>query len=232
MYNKPSEEELKANKKIKKALVIAIIATLVLIAYAGAVMVGNMTGPAYKFQKAVHSHIENAYWASTPELMENQIELAVRGMTDLGLTPDMYGKLMPWEQTPDWQMSYCYLHLQAIIDRCHEVIDWRTHQDLSNGQITDVYNQKMSNLHNFLFEGGWSDDIAKNAYYANFHAFYYIWCGVIGAAVFLLVGLAWLGVATSAMWDDEDLAFWVRIMGSVVIVVPIVLGAIAVTLGM
>jgi hypothetical protein len=202
LSNREKEEEL--DPKVEKAFAIAIFATVVLGIFISSVSVGNMVGPRYQYQKAVHSHMENAYGASTPELMESQLDLAMQGMRQLGLTEDLYGKLMPWQQTPDWRMDYCYLHIQAIIDRCHEVIDWRNHQDLSSGQVTDIYNQKMNNLRGFIIEGGWSDWIAQNAFYVNYHPFYYVWFGVIGAIATIFVVFAWIGFFATLSTESED----------------------------
>jgi len=225
-----TEKERQQERREKKSLIVAIVATAILGIFIGAVAVGNMVGPSYQFQKAVHSHMVNAYLASTPELMEDQIALAIQGTKDLGLTVDMYGKLMPWQQTPDWRMDYCYLHLQAIIDRCHEVIEWRNHQDLSSGQVTDVYNQKMNNLRNFIVEGGYSDYAAKGAFYVNFHSFYYVWWKAIGAVMFVFVIFAWAKVvATFSAGSEEPIeAIWFYVFGAVLAIMVIVGGAFAI----
>jgi len=223
--NREKEEEMDA--KVKKALAITIFATILLCIFIGSVAVGNMVGPRYQYQKAVHSHMENAYGASTPELMESQIDLAMQGMRQLGLTEDLYGKLMPWQQTPDWRMDYCYLHLQAIIDRCHEVIDWRNHQDLSSGQVTDIYNQKMNNLRGFIIEGGWSDWIAQNAFYVNYHPFYYVWWHIVGVIAGVFVVLAWIMAFAmlSAVSDDPIKLFWWYMLWLIITVAILIIAA-------
>ena len=225
-----AEKEKKQEQREKKSLIVAVVATAILGLFIGTVAVGNMVGPSYQFQKAVHSHMVNAYLASTPELMEDQIALAIQGTKDLGLTADMYGKLMPWQQTPDWRMDYCYLHLQAIIDRCHEVIEWRNHQDLSSGQVTDVYNQKMTNLRNFIVEGGYSDYAAKGAFYVNFHSFYYVWWKAIGAVMFVFIIFAWTKVLVtfSAGAEEPVEAIWFYGLGAIVSIMVIVGTAFAI----
>ena len=223
-YQQNVEKEKQQERKEKKSLIVAIVATVILGLFIGAVAVGNMVGPSYQFQKAVHSHMVNAYLASTPELMEDQIALAIQGTKDLGLTADMYGKLMPWQQTPDWRMDYCYLHLQAIIDRCHEVIEWRNHQDLSSGQVTDVYNQKMTNLRNFIVEGGYSDYAAKGAFYVNFHSFYYVWWKVVCSVILFFVAFAWVrALATFSGGSEEPVErFWWYLLFGIVTIMLLV----------
>lgn len=232
-YSYKVKEEERMNPKAKKSLIVAIVATAVLFMFVISVNVANVVGPNYQYEKTVHSHMVNAWAASTPELMENQIALAIQGMKQLGLTEDMYGKLMPWQQTPEWRMDYQYLHLQAIIDRCHEVIDWRNHQDLSNGQVTDVYNQKMNNLRSFIVEGGYSDYIAQSAFYVNLHPFYYVWWGAISAAIFVFVGLAWTktGIIFSAQSEESVDAIWFYVVWILATII-IVIGAFFVVMGM
>jgi hypothetical protein len=121
-----------------------------------------------RWNKEVHGHMENAYYASTPELMVKELSLAVKGMHNLGLGNDDYAYMQPWKQTPDHRMDYEYAHMQAIIDRANDVIKWRDSQgdNGSGAQLNDVYGQKVDAVRHFMKDdGGWSDDIAHGAYY-------------------------------------------------------------------
>lgn len=131
----------------------------------GALAYGAMV-PGYEYQTAVHSHMENAYFSNTPELMITELEAAKGGMHSLGLRNGTYGAFWGWEKTPDKKMDFQYAHIDAIIARAHDVATWRDTQSTNAGavQSTDVYNQKMDNLRNYLKADGWSDDIAKSAF--------------------------------------------------------------------
>ena len=126
-------------------------------------------------------------------------------------------------------MDYCYLHLQAIVNRSHEIIEWRDHQDLESGQVTDVYNQKMNNLRAFIVEDGWSDYIAKGAFYVNLHPFYYAWWGLIEGVALIFIIAAWSRVlATFAAEPEDPEELPARIVVYVVSLVFIVMVSIAI----
>jgi hypothetical protein len=141
-----------------------------------------------EYNKAVRGHIISAYWADTPELMIEELKAARQGMEDLGLTPDMYSDPRPWKQTPDRSMRYQYAHIDAIIERAYDVIEWREgHRQGHGGEINDVYGSKMRDLRDFIREDTWSDWIAKDTFYLHNYTWLSIWHKFAGWFVF-----AWL----------------------------------------
>ena len=184
-----------------RSVVYIVVGIILLGVFIGAIETYRWTTTEYEFNKKVHSHIDNAYWASTPELMKEQLQLVIDGMHGLGLEAGDNAKYLSWEKTPDWDMAYCYQHLEAIMDRCDEVINWRNSQDNTSGQVTDVYNQKMTALHDFLPEGGWSDEIAHGAFYVKYHPFLAFWYEMIAAL--------WIvGLVVLFSWRALRIAFW------------------------
>lgn len=176
------------------AIVMVVLITILSVVY-----VVDMIGPAYEFRKNVHGHMENAYYANSPELMMNELDKAVEGMCALNLENDMYGAFWPWEKTPDRRMDYQYKHLDSVYNRIAAVIDWRdkTYGNVSEPteQLGDVYEQKMDNLRGFLKEEGWSDWIAQDAYYVNNYLWIYlfwIWYGIL--LVVATVYITWFAI--------------------------------------
>ena len=181
------EERRKKQEREERNAKIKILATLVLCPLlCGIIIVSGVMGPGYTFQYKVHGHMENAYYADTPDLMIAELEKAKQGMKDLGLEEDMYGAFWPWGKTPDMRMDYQYKHIDAIIDRAWAVQEWINITYGENATTTeylgDVYEQKMKNVRKFIQDEGWSDDIAHEAYFVNYHIFYYFlpwWIGII-----------------------------------------------------
>jgi len=133
------------------------------------------------YNRAVHSHMENAYFANTPELMKKELLLSVSGMKELGLKEDMYSVVLPWEMTPEKRMDYQFSHLESIISRIDSVGEWRKNVYEKGGtqeSLGDVYEIKMDNLRNFLKEDSWSDWIAEGAFYANVYS-WFVWANIL-----------------------------------------------------
>lgn len=157
-------------KLIKKHFILACSLVILMLTMGIIVTCIKNFNTDVNYNRNVHSYMENAYYASTPELMIDQLEMAVKGMHKLGLTDNMYDTLLPWKQLPDHQMKYEYQHMQAIIDRANDVVAWREEQSHAQGgsQLGDVYGQKVDALRNFMKnDGGWSDKLAYAAYYVN-----------------------------------------------------------------
>lgn len=159
----------------------------------GALLIYGAIGPGYIYENTVHSHMENAYYAADPTTMKNELLLAVDGMKTLGLTKDKYGAFLPWNKVPKHSMEWQYKHMDSLIIRCDEFINWeRSLNTTSTAQVKDVYTEKLDNMRRFLQEDGWSDDIAENAFWLN----NFLW----------LVILTW---ATGVMGGILMLFFWV-----------------------
>jgi len=201
---KKKGDERKMEKGTIGIVVIVVSALIFGLGWA-AIAIGDMTGPAYKFNYAVHSHMENAYYSNEPTLMKSELLMAIDGMHELGLTDEMYGAYWGWDKVASMRMSYQYRHLNGIVERIDSVIQWRNEVYSSNsGQMPetlgDVYEQKMDNLREFLNDECWSDWIAHDAFYANFHLFYFlsgliILILIIQFLIFLIIG--WLIFTTN-----------------------------------
>jgi hypothetical protein len=177
------------------ALVVAAF-TIAAVTYAG-----DLTGPWYEYKTQVHSHMENAYWSADPYTMRNETQLAVAGMHALKLEPDMYGVFFSWDKTPDRQMAWQYKHMASVISRQGEFINWLEAQnDTTTQQFQDVYTAKLNNVREYIKnDGGWSDDIAQNTYYINYHVWYGFYSGIVVVLV-LLVALVVAIVAIAQQW--------------------------------
>lgn len=175
---------------MKKGIGWIVLGLLILIVPAVAISGYQTVGPYYEWNYEVHSHILNAYYANSPELMILELSACVQGMRTLGLTPEMYGAWLPWEKTPDIRMDYQYNHLNAIINRTKAVIEWRNLTYTTNGSapetLGDVYNEKMDNLRGFLVEDGWSDWISYQAFFVNEYLWVVIWNDIACWFVYLL----------------------------------------------
>jgi len=175
---------------------------------------GNMTGPSYTFNLKVHSYMENAYFANTPELMIQQLKQCREGMEELELTPNMYDAYFAWDKVPHRQMLYQYQHIDSIIARANAVIIWRNQNygndsaDMTPETLGDVYEVKMDNLRGFLQEEGWSDWIANGAYYANHYLIYYLGelIGLIWIIIWIvpMVSLGWYSIVKDDDWASEE----------------------------
>lgn len=170
---------------VKVSAILAILG-LTWIIGAGIYM---MVGPGYQFKNEVHGHMENAYVSNTPTEFIAELREAKQGMIDIGLKPEMYGAVLPWHKTADMRMDYWYRHIDGVIERAQSArVDCDPNRQ-SRDTLTDICEQKMTNLRTFLKEGGWSDEVPKEAYYANYYPLlYFNW--TIFWFVFILPALA------------------------------------------
>src|SRR3990167_5586926 len=171
-----------------KVLAVSVTASMI---FWPALAISKWTGPDYEFQYNVHSHMENTYFSYSPEIYIESLVKCKQGMMTLGLTNDTYGKYWSWEKTPDWRMDFQYRHIDGLILRGQELIQWRENNN-GTPTFTDVYNQKMQNIRNLLkADGDWSDDIAREAFWAQRPLYYFAWVWVI-LNIVLVIGLFFL----------------------------------------
>lgn len=149
---------------------VAVVICIVLcIAFAMITVSGLCIGSfdaGYKFNSKVHGYFENAYYASDPVTMRENIVKARDGMKTLELTDDMYGAWLPWDKTPDRKMMWQYQHIDSVLIRIDEFQKWESSQsNTGSQQMQDVYTQKLDNVRHFIKDdGGWSDWIARDAF--------------------------------------------------------------------
>jgi hypothetical protein len=197
----------KEKQKAKKMWTGIILVTTILIVLNMTVWYVDASGASFEFQNKVHSHMENAYYANSPELMKTQLQECVQGMRELKLTPDMYGAFMPWDRIPSKQMQYQYQHIDSIIQRVDYVIEWRDSMynnttGIQPEQLGDVYNQKMDNLRSFIKAEGWSDWIAHDAYYTNHYMWLYL-ISQISLMLFISIAIWFIYLAYSVLRYKE-----------------------------
>lgn len=152
---------------------------------------------SYEYDKTIGSHIDNAYEVNTPGRMISEIEKAKQGMLDAGLTPQDYGAV--FFKKPDNSMEFQYQFLDSIIERAKSVELWYNMtydgKQTSTESLGDVYEQKMDNLREFIMENGRSDWIAKEAWMAKNHIFWYfggyimLFLLLIAALSFVFLGM-------------------------------------------
>jgi len=189
---------------MKAVTFLALVAWAVLIITVIGTSWSDMTGPAYEFNREVHGHMENAYYANEPTLMKSELQKAIDGMRDLDLEPQMFGAFWGWDRVPNLRMSYQYDHLDGIMARINSTIVWynANYGPNSTGNpesLGDVYEQKMDDLRAFLQEDGWSDWIAHDTFYVNHHLFIYL------APLIYLAMIAVAGILSVIAWIAEDM---------------------------
>jgi hypothetical protein len=198
------------SRKGKRYLIAVILLVIASLTLPIGLAIGNMTGPAYTFNNKVHSYMENAYFANTPELMISNLQKCKQGMKDLGLTENMYDAYWQWDKVPHRQMAYQYQHIDSIISRANAVVQWRNENygnessGIPSESLGDVYETKMDNLRGFLQEDGWSDWIALGTYYSNYQLIYYLGelISIIWFLAFIIpaVLLGWITVHFDDDW--------------------------------
>lgn len=154
------------------------------------------------YNKQVHGHTVNAYWANTPELMVSELNQAKEGLHSYHLQGDEYSTLLPWEQTPDNRMDYQYALIDSVIERAQAVKADRDRQQQqgTSDQLGDIYETKMDNLRDFIGpnsdggSSGWLDETGHGAYVIHEHP-YYAWWNSWG----LVALLPWLGVVAAGI---------------------------------
>lgn len=162
-----------------------------------------------KWNQAVHGHIVNAYWSNSPELMIENLQKAKDGMRSLGLSEQDYGTVLPWQKTPDNSMAFQYKYLDSVIGRAQDVITWREEASHNPGtQTTDIYEQKMGNLREFISpnEGGtWGDDVGEAAWDTkNYPVLNWLFSWVVLVPYFFVaIGLIAWAIARG-IWLDEN----------------------------
>jgi uncharacterized membrane protein len=80
---------------MKKGLVWILVGLVILILPAALLSGYQTIGPNYQWNYEVHSHILNAYYANSPELMISELNSCEEGMRNLGLTAELYGAWLP-----------------------------------------------------------------------------------------------------------------------------------------
>ena len=173
---------------------VGIVASFLLLAVACVLVstVGYDITLGYQYNNEVHSHMENAFNAADPVTMRAEIISAEEGMRNLGLKPEMYDGLFPWEHTSDRQMKWQYTHLDSILTRLDEFQRWEDSQGTttSSQQMQDVYTSKLNNIRNFITQDGGSDWIAEGTFLV-YNGFAFIiagWLSILFFVCFAITG--------------------------------------------
>ena len=166
---------------------------LVIAAIGGFILWGSFV--SYEYDKAVGSHINNAYEMNTPERMITELKEAKAGMVELGLTEDMSSALI--FKKSDNSMKFQYEFIDSIISRAESVRAWYNKTYSENGtseSLGDVYEQKMDNIREFIMENGRSDWIANDAWMLNKNILFW------GIVPWAIIGILLLLGACCVVW--------------------------------
>lgn len=165
----------------KKNLVRPVVATLIFVMLFAATWIGTATAldVGYSYESEVGAHFDRAYTAQTPETFIDEIDLALRGMEEIGLEDDMSGRWFSWQQTPNRDVGWLVQWLNDMQDRAYAVIEWRDaifEDDTTNELMGDVYEDKMRHLREKFYRDVDATGplwIAGAAYYRVYHPLYY-----------------------------------------------------------
>jgi hypothetical protein len=150
----------------------------------------------YPYQKSIGTILDNAYDASTFELMKNYYIQAKNAMINQELTPNLYGKWFYWEKTPDWQMDYTYLYIDGLVSRCDYYINLTKTTNIS--PLTDVYDQMITNMRTESLRNGPVDWTAGPAWVIKYAPMYYwgwiVWAIIIACDVATIATLVLLAL--------------------------------------
>lgn len=210
MYDEKAEKY--QTKGLRFRFRVGVVTTILLFVSLAGTIMADWTGPDYQFRLHVRSHFENAYYAADPETMKSEIILAKDGMGELGLGPELNGGFWAWEKTPDNSMAWQYKHIDSVLIRIEEFVNWSNSQNgTGSQQMQDVYTSKLNNVRHFIKDdGGWSDDVAKNSYYTNYCPQYTVyfpilqWAWVVVACFYW--GLFYYWYTSVSYWMDRYLA--------------------------
>jgi len=154
---------------MSKSVLITVISIVVII-YAFGVWVD------YDYERRIGAFMNNAVDMNTPGRMLEQLDKAEAGMRAEGLVETDYGALIFKKE--DNSMRFQYQHIDSIRERINAVQTWLDQNYNNNTGTTetlgDVYEEKMTNLRNFIKEDVRSDWIAKRAWTIKHYPWYYI----------------------------------------------------------
>lgn len=175
--------------------IVGVILILAAIVLASATVITNVTDIGPKYQRTVHSYVDQAYWTNDPQLIKENLTKAVHGMHDLGLTDSMSWKLFSWDQLPSESMRAQYGQMQALINLCDKALAL----DPTSPNYSFNYVQATTQIHNTICtvatngdsHGNWCDEVANGAFWLNLYAWNCWQAYVIGLILFV-IGLALL----------------------------------------
>jgi len=157
---------------IKRGILGLIVFVVIGILFAASYEIG----PGYQYRREIGAHIDNAFDASTFEVMKDNLLRARAGMVASGLTDSDCGRAMYWEQTPDMCMAYTYQYLDGLVTRAQYYID--TFKANNTSQFTDVYTNAINNMRAEMHRNGPVDWAAGPAWQLE-HAGLYYWGSLV-----------------------------------------------------
>lgn len=155
----------------------------------------------YPYRMAIGAHIDNAYDASSFEVMRDNLLRAKAGMVAQGLEPTDCGRFFSWERTPDMCMEYTYQYIDGLVNRTEFYIGQMS--KLNQTQFTDIYTQAIENMRKEMNRNGPVDWAAYPAWILKYAPLYYwgrlVWLGIVA----LPIVTAALIIAFAERWIED-----------------------------
>jgi len=167
---------------------LGIIILICTIIFGVVVWMDGQTVVQKKYQVAVHSYVDQAYYTNDPVLIKENLTQAEQGMRDLGLTDSMSWKFWSWEQTPSESMKAQYGQMDAIIAQCNLAIADNPNNLSYTNRITQIHNTICTPKTNGDNSGAWVDQVAEGAFWLDLNA-WYAWQWQIVVGILLVIGV-------------------------------------------
>jgi len=152
----------------------------------GLFQLGFISGPEYTYRVNAGAHFDNAFDASTFDVMRDNLRLAITGLHALGLQSQDCGRAFSWERTQDWCMGYQYTYLEGLVNRTEYYI--RIFAENNTSPFTDIYTQSIANVRAEFGRNGPVDWVAFPAFLLKHHGLYY-WGGLVWIFLLIIGGL-------------------------------------------
>lgn len=186
--NRRKESDYERGERIGKRLIKVGILMVVAAAVLAIVFAAVFAITAeYQYRVSIGAHIDNAFDASSFEVMKDNLIKARAGMVAQGLEPTDCGRAFYWEQTPDMCMTYTYQYIDGLISRTDFYIEQMQTQNAS--KFDDVYTKAINNMRSEMNRNGPVDWAAEPAWMLKNYPLFYWNIGAIVALVLLPLGL-------------------------------------------
>lgn len=141
----------------------------------------------------VNSPYWSAYYSQTPEDYVANIQQMQQGIKNLGLDPDDYTTLLPWNQYEYYTIGAMTEYYDSLINRGEDTVTWKNdlYTNKTVSEITaDLYEEKIDNLR-YLMNDFRSVSYIKTAYQIKYASYYIygIWYAWVGILLWFALGI-------------------------------------------
>jgi hypothetical protein len=160
----------------------------------------------YQYEKAIGAHLNMAVDLISPEQILEELNATKAAMISEGLTPEMSSAWI--FKQPDNMMKFQYQHLDSIIARTQAVVEWKNkaYGNTTNNmpiETTDIYQQKIDNLRNYITQEVRSDWIAKGAWMLNKHNAFFVMTRILVPLLVFLLIISTIGLMILGSMDSS-----------------------------